>query len=66
MLAQIADPKSQGIHIGGLYFHGWNDVFIIFYGALICGVILLLIVAGAEERMIRRKVKEAKNPVLVS
>lgn len=66
MLAQIADPKSQGIHIGGLYFHGWNDVFIIFYGALICGVILLLIVAGAEERMIRRKVEEEKNPVLVS
>ena len=66
MLAQIADPTSQGIHIGGLYFHGWNDVFIIFYGALICGVILLLAVAGAEERMIRRKVEEEKISVLTS
>ena len=58
MLAKIADPKSSGITLGGVHFHGWNDVFLIFYGALILGVILLLCVAWAEEQMIRGKNEE--------
>lgn len=52
-LAQIADPKSSGITIGGTTLHGWSDVFIVFYAALITGIILLLIVAYAEEKKIR-------------
>lgn len=52
-LAKIADPKSSGINIGGVSLHGWNDVFIIFYGALIIAVSLLLLVAYAEEKKIR-------------
>lgn len=52
-LAKIADPKSSGLSIGGVTLHGWNDVFIVFYGALILGVILLLTVAYAEEKKIR-------------
>lgn len=54
-LAKIADPKSSGINIGSVNLHGWNDVFIVFYGALIMGVCLLLLVAYAEERKIRGK-----------
>lgn len=54
-LAKIADPKSSGINIGSVHLHGWNDVFIIFYGALIIGICLLLIVAYGEEKKIRRK-----------
>lgn len=52
-LAKIADPKSSGLSIGGVTLHGWNDVFIVFYGALILGIILLLTVAYAEEKKIR-------------
>lgn len=52
-LAKIADPKSSGINIGSVNLHGWNDVFIVFYGALIIGVVLLLLVAYAEEKRIR-------------
>ncbi|WPC42310.1 hexose-6-phosphate:phosphate antiporter [Clostridium sp. JS66] len=54
-LAKIADPKSSGINIGSVHLHGWNDVFVIFYGALIIGICLLLIVAYGEEKKIRRK-----------
>lgn len=52
-LAKIADPKSSGITIGSRTLHGWNDVFVIFYGALIIGIVLLLLVAYAEEKKIR-------------
>lgn len=57
-LAKIADPKSSGITIGGATLHGWNDVFIVFYGALITGITLLLIVAYAEEKKIRNMKKD--------
>ncbi|WP_394903210.1 hexose-6-phosphate:phosphate antiporter [Clostridium butyricum] len=52
-LSKIADPKSSGITIGNVTLHGWNDVFVVFYGALIIGITLLLIVAYAEEKRIR-------------
>lgn len=60
-LAKIADPKSSGINIGSVHLHGWNDVFIVFYGALILGVLLLLVVAYAEEKKIRNESKNRKN-----
>ncbi|KAI3348483.1 hexose-6-phosphate:phosphate antiporter [Clostridium botulinum] len=61
MLAKIADPKSSGVNIGGMCLHGWNDVFIIFYGALIIGICLLLVVAYGEEKKIRSLNKEEKE-----
>ena len=61
MLAKIADPKSSGVNIGGLCLHGWNDVFIIFYGALIIGICLLLVVAYGEEKKIRSLNKQEKE-----
>lgn len=60
-LAKIADPKASGISIGGLTLHGWNDVFVVFYGALILGVIILLIVAYGEEKKIRRSRVESQE-----
>jgi len=53
-LAMIADPESKGLNVFGHVLHGWTDVFIVFYAALILGMILLSIVAVAEERKIRR------------
>ena len=61
-LAKIADPKSSGITIGGVTLHGWNDVFIVFYVALITGIALLLIVAYAEEKKIRNIKKNESEP----
>lgn len=60
-LAKIADPKSKGINIGSVNLHGWNDVFIVFYGALIIGVCLLLLVAYAEEKKIRNTRKNTEK-----
>ncbi|GAA0740196.1 hexose-6-phosphate:phosphate antiporter [Clostridium oceanicum] len=57
-LAKIADPKSSGINIGSIHLHGWNDVFFVFYGALVIGIVLLLIVAYAEEKRIRIKTRK--------
>lgn len=54
-LAKIADPKSKGLHIAGMTLHGWDDVFIVFYGALALGIILLAFVAYGEEKRIRSK-----------
>ena len=53
-LAMIADPESKGLNVFGHVLHGWTDVFIVFYAALILGMILLSIVAVAEERKIRK------------
>ena len=53
-LAMIADPESKGLNVFGHVLHGWTDVFIVFYAALILGMILLSIVAVAEEREIRK------------
>jgi MFS transporter, OPA family, hexose phosphate transport protein UhpT len=53
-LAMIADPKSVGLDFFGHVFHGWQDTFDIFYGALICGIIVLGLVAYAEEQRIKR------------
>ncbi|WP_246577983.1 MFS transporter [Clostridium psychrophilum] len=60
VLAKIADPKSAGISVGSLHLHGWNDVFVVFYGALIIGFLLLLVVAYGEEMKIRNEIKEEK------
>ncbi|SHJ07584.1 MFS transporter, OPA family, hexose phosphate transport protein UhpT [Clostridium cavendishii DSM 21758] len=57
ILAKIADPKSSGVSVVGINLHGWNDVFTVFYGALIIGVCLLLLVAYAEEKKIRAAAK---------
>ncbi|MCY6369374.1 hexose-6-phosphate:phosphate antiporter [Clostridium ganghwense] len=58
LLAKIADPKAGGINIGSINLHGWHDVFTVFYGALILGIILLLLVAYEEEKRIRRVKRE--------
>ena len=52
-LAMIADPKTTGLTIFGHNLHGWNATFIVFYFALIVGVIMLAMVAYAEEKRIR-------------
>ncbi|MGG5461047.1 hexose-6-phosphate:phosphate antiporter [Clostridium sp. B9] len=52
-LAKIADPKSNGITLFGFNLHGWNDVFVVFYAALIIGVLLLLVVAYGEEKRLK-------------
>ncbi|MEQ1638453.1 MAG: hexose-6-phosphate:phosphate antiporter [Methylococcales bacterium] len=53
-LAAIADPENQGLTFLGHTLHGWNDTFIVFYGALVCGAILLVIVARGEEHRLRK------------
>lgn len=63
-LAKIADPKSSGITVFGTNLHGWNDVFVVFYAALIVGVILLLVVAYGEEKKIRRLRREKASAKL--
>lgn len=67
-LAKIADPKSTGITLFGFNLHGWNDVFVVFYGALIIGVILLLIVAIGEEKRLKalKKEREMKTKSMAS
>lgn len=60
-LAKIADPKSNGLNIGSIHLHGWNDVFVVFYAALVLGVIFLAIVAYGEEKKIREKQKIQEN-----
>lgn len=52
-LAAIADPKSNGLTAFGHTLHGWEDVFVVFYIALFCGIALLSIVAIGEEKRIR-------------
>lgn len=52
-LAYIADPLGMGLNIFGNILHGWNDTFKIFYGAIAIGVILLAIIAYAEEKRIK-------------
>lgn len=53
-LAAIADPEKQGLTFWGHALHGWQDTFIIFYGALMCGAVLLAVVAYGEERRLRQ------------
>lgn len=52
-LAAIADPSTTGLDILGIHLHGWNDTFLVFYAALVIGVILLAMVAVGEESRIR-------------
>ncbi|EKU47116.1 hexose-6-phosphate:phosphate antiporter [Staphylococcus massiliensis] len=52
-LAAIADPEQNGLHIFGHTLSGWTDVFVVFYAALILGIILLAVVAIFEEKKIR-------------
>lgn len=52
-LAAIADPKRNGLNVFGHTLSGWTDVFIVFYVALILGIILLSIVAYYEEKKLR-------------
>lgn len=52
-VAAIADPEKDGLNVFGHVLHGWHDVFIVFYVALILGIILLTIVAWGEEKRIR-------------
>ncbi|EIT84813.1 sugar phosphate antiporter [Fictibacillus macauensis ZFHKF-1] len=60
-LAQIADPKTQGLTIGGITLHGWTDTFIVFNAALVLGIIFLSIVAIGEEKKIRRLRKKQEQ-----
>lgn len=53
-LARIADTKQAGLSAFGYVLHGWHDTFIVFYGAIIAGTILFLIIAIGEERLLRR------------
>lgn len=53
-LAMIADPNRAGLNIFGVNLHGWNDTFLVFYGALVIGIILLIAVAMGEEARIRK------------
>ncbi|RTL01107.1 MAG: hexose-6-phosphate:phosphate antiporter [Proteobacteria bacterium] len=53
-LAAIADPSTTGLHFFGTILHGWNDTFLVFYTALIAGVILLAYVAVGEEIRLRK------------
>lgn len=52
-LAMIADPTKSGVNLFGVTLHGWHDVFVIFYGCVFFGIVLLSIVAVAEEKRIR-------------
>lgn len=57
-LATIADPTTTGLTIFGTNLHGWNDTFLVFYAALIVGVLLLAVVAIGEEIRIRDLAKQ--------
>ncbi|XXQ67853.1 hexose-6-phosphate:phosphate antiporter [Neisseriaceae bacterium B1] len=57
-LAAIADPKKNGLDVFGHNLHGWHDVFVVFYAALFCGIVLLTIVAYGEEKRIREVQKK--------
>lgn len=57
-LAAIADPEKNGLTLWGHNLHGWNDTFVVFYFALVCGAILLAIVAYGEECRIRRLIAQ--------
>lgn len=52
-LARIADSRQPGLSLFGQTLHGWHDTFTVFYGAIVAGTILFLIVAVAEERLLR-------------
>lgn len=52
-VAAIADPKKNGLEVFGHVLHGWQDVFTVFYAALVLGIVLLTIVAFGEEKRIR-------------
>jgi OPA family hexose phosphate transport protein UhpT-like MFS transporter len=52
-LAAIADPERNGLNLMFYTLSGWKDVFIVFYSALVIGIILLAIVAYYEEKKIR-------------
>ena len=43
-LAMIADPTTVGLNIFGVNLHGWNDTFLVFYAALVVGIVMLLVV----------------------
>lgn len=60
-LAAIADPKKDGLNVFGHNLHGWHDVFIVFYAALVLGIILLAIVAVGEERRIRAAAQHSQQ-----
>ena len=53
-LARIADTKQAGLSAFGYVLHGWHDTFIVFYGSIIAGTMLFLIIAVGEERLLRR------------
>lgn len=53
-LAAIADPKKSGLDVFGHVLHGWKDTFTVFYGALILGTIIFIIIAIGEEKRIRQ------------
>jgi OPA family hexose phosphate transport protein UhpT-like MFS transporter len=58
-LAMIADPEKSGVSFFNTTLHGWHDVFVIFYCCVFCGIVLLSIVAFAEEKRIRAAKKAA-------
>ena len=64
-LAKIADPEQGGLALFGRVLHGWEDVFTVFYAALVAGIVLLAWVAWGEERKIRRlaSAADAGEPV---
>ena len=53
-LAMIADSTKSGLNIFGINLHGWHDTFLVFYAAIGIGIMLLLLVAYAEEYRIRK------------
>ncbi|MBM7617192.1 OPA family hexose phosphate transport protein UhpT-like MFS transporter [Weissella uvarum] len=58
-LGLIADPSKQGINFLGMHLHGWAATFGVFYVALAIAMILMVIVAIAEERRIKNNQIEA-------
>lgn len=58
-LAMIADPTKSGVRFFNTTLHGWHDVFVIFYCCVFMGIVLLSIVAIAEEKRIRKEKKRA-------
>ena len=52
-LAMIADPEKSGVSFFNVTLHGWHDVFVIFYICVFFGIVLLSIVALAEEKRVR-------------
>jgi len=52
-LSRIADTKQAGLSAFGHVLHGWHDTFTVFYGALVAGTILFLVIAIGEERLLR-------------